>query len=99
MMTNEQMFELKSIVRRTLEEQMEMYNERWVRAEDLQSHFAMLTPSWVRRYGHALPRRLPQVTDESGEVHGRTYLYPVHQIQRMFANGDIEKLTCRAVVV
>lgn len=98
MMTREDIMELKAVVRRTMEEEMEMYSEVWLTGNELCNYFHTMKPSWLKRYGHSLPRRLPQVTDESGTQHGNTWLYPRNKIQRMFASGEIENLRCKAVV-
>ena len=98
-MTREELMELKAVVRRTMEEEMEMYAEVWLTGEELGKVFGTFTRSWLRRYGHALPRKMPRVTDEKGERHGNTWLYPRNQIQRMMASGEIENLVCRAVVM
>ena len=97
-MTREELVELKSVVRRTMEEQMEMYSEVWMTADDLCKYFGTFKKAWLDRYGHALPRKKPVVTDEGGEMHGKTWLYPRNKIQRMFANGEIEQLRCRCIV-
>ena len=98
MMTREEMMELKAVVRRTMEEQMEMYQEVWLTGDDLCKTFGTFTRSWLDRYGHSLPRIMPRVTDEQGDRHGNKWLYPKNKIQRMFANGEIEQLRCMAVV-
>ena len=98
MLTREEMIELKSVVRRAMEEQMEMYSEVWLTGDELVNTFGTFTKSWLKRYGHSLPRKLPRVTDENGERHGNIWLYPRNKIQRMFASGEIENLLCRAVV-
>ena len=91
--------ELKAVVRRTMEEQMEMYSEVWLTADEMCQHFSTLKKAWFDRYGHAIKeRRQVKVTDEQGRVHASSYLYPKNKVQRMFANGEIEKLVCRAVV-
>ena len=92
------MLELKSVVRRTMEEQMEMYQEVWLTSDDLYATFGTFTKAWLERYGHSLPRRMPVVTDEEGHPHGNRWLYPRNKIQRMFASGEIEQLRCRCVV-
>jgi len=97
-MTREELNELKAVVRRTMEEEMEMYSEVWLTGDELCKHFGTLKKAWLDRYGHSLPRRLPRVTDESGKTHGNIYLYPKNKIQRMFESGEIERLVCRAVV-
>ncbi len=98
-MTREDITELKSVVRRTMEEQMEMYQEVWLTADRCANTFPSLTKSWLKRYGHAIQgRRQVKVEDESGEQHVSGWLYPMHKIQRMFATGEIEQLKCRAVI-
>lgn len=99
MMTREEMLELKTVVRRTMEEQMEMYQEVWLTADEMCKVFGTFTKSWLKRYGHALPHRQPQVTDERGDRHVSGRLYARNKIQRMFASGEIEDLKCRAVVI
>jgi hypothetical protein len=97
-MTREELIELKSVVKRTMEEEMEMYSEVWLTADDLCKFFGTFKKAWLDRYGQSLPRKKPIVTDEQGEKHGNTWLYPRNKIQRMFASGEIEQLKCRAVV-
>lgn len=97
-MTKEEMIELKSVVRRTMEEQMEMYSEVWLTGDELCKHFGFMTKSWLKRYRQSLPHREPKVTDEQGETHSMGWQYPKNQIQRMFASGEIENLKCKAVV-
>ena len=97
-MSKEEMLELKAVVRRAMEEQMEMYSEVWLTGDELCKYFGTFTKSWLDRYGHSLPRKQPRVTDERGETHGNKWLYPRNKIQRMFASGEIEKLVCKAVV-
>ena len=61
------MTELKSVVRRTMEEQMEMYQEVWLTADQCANTFPSLTKSWLKRYGHAIKgRRQVKVEDERG---------------------------------
>ena len=97
-MTHVELIEVKSVVRRTMEEKMEMYSEVWLKADELVRYFGTFRKSWLDRYGQSLPRKKPIVTDEQGEKHGNTWLYPRNKIQRMFASGEIEQLKCRAVV-
>ena len=97
-MTREEFMELKGVVRRTMEEQMEMYSEVWLTGDELCKTFGTFTKSWLKRYGHSLPRRQPGVTDERGDRLESSWLYPRNKIQRMFATGEIEQLKCRAVI-
>lgn len=92
------MIQLKNVVRHTMEEEMEMYQEVWLTADELSKTFGTFTKSWLKRYGHALPFKQPSVTDERGEVHTSSRLYPRNKIQRMFASGEIEGLKCRAII-
>ena len=97
-MNKEDMLELKSVIRRAMEEEMEMYSEVWLNGEELCKHFNFRTPSWLKRYRQSLPHREPKVTDEKGDTHSMAWQYPKNQIQRMFASGEIENLKCKAVV-
>ena len=99
MLTRDEMTELKAVIRRAVEEQMEMYSEVWLTADEMAKYFGTFKKAWLDRYGHALPRKRPRVTDEGGETHGNAWVYPRNKIQRMFASGEIEQLSCRAVVM
>ena len=98
MLTQEEMLELKAVVRRTMEEQMEMYSEVWLTGDELCEYFSFMTPAWLKRYRQSLPHREPKVTDDHGDTHSMAWQYPRNKIQRMMANGEIEDLKCRAVV-
>ena len=98
-MTREEMIEIKNVVRRAMEEQMEMYSEGWLTGDELVKTFGTFTKSWLKRYGHSLPFKQPRVTDENGETHTSGRLYAKNKIQRMFQTGEIEELRCRAVVL
>ena len=99
MLTREEMIELKSVVRRAMEEHMEMYSEVWLTGDELCKTFGTMTRAWLKRYGHAIHgRRRVTVQSEDGEVHGSAWLYPRNKIQRMFSSGEIEQLRCRPVV-
>ena len=99
-MTREEMIELKAVVRRTMEEQMEMYSEVWLTADEMCQYFGTMKKAWFDRYGHAIKdRRQVRVTDEQGREHTSGWLYPRNKVQRMFASGEIEKLVCKAQVV
>ena len=100
-MSKEEMLELKAVVRRAMEEQMEMYSEVWLTGDELCKVFGTLKPAWLDRYWQSLPSgcvRQPGVTDEHGVDHKTVRLYARNKIQRLFATGEIERLQCRAVV-
>jgi hypothetical protein len=81
-----------------MEEEMEMYQEVWLTADEMVQYFGTFKKSWLERYGHALPHKQPMVTDEQGRDHQTSRLYARNKIQRMFATGEIEHLVCRAVI-
>ncbi len=87
-----------SVVRRAVEEKLEMYEEVWLTADQMQQYFGTLKKSWLERYGHSLPHRNVKVKDENGIEHESARQWPRNQIQRMYANGEIERLVCKAVV-
>lgn len=90
-----------SVVRRAVEEKLEMYEEVWLTAEQLCNTFATLKPSWLDRYWQSLPEgcvRQPGVTDDRGQEHKTSRLYARNKIQRLFSTGEIERLVCKAVV-
>lgn len=96
------MLELKSVVRRTMEEEMEMYSEVWLTKDEVCKFFGTLKPAWLDRYWPALHAkgcvRHPGVTDERGEQHRTPRLFARNKMQRLFATGEIEHLVCAAVV-
>ena len=97
MLTQEEMLELKAVVRRTMEEQMEMYSEVWLTEKQLLEQFGMFTHDWLKKYGHCLQPARAIVVDEQGVEHRSGWAYPKHKIQRMIASGEIMKLRCRVV--
>ena len=97
-MTQEEMNELKMVVRRAIEEEREMYDEVWLTEKELIAQFGMFTHDWLKRYGHCLQPARAIVVDEQGVEHPTQRLaYPKHKIQRMIASGEIMKLRCRVV--
>lgn len=99
MLTRDEIIELKAVVRRTMEEEMEMYSEVWLTADEVCKVFGTMKKAWLDRYGHSIKgRRQVAVTDEQGVTHTSSWLYPRNKMQRMFASGEIERLQCLAVV-
>ena len=97
MLTQEEMLELKSVVRRTMEEQMEMYSEVWLTEKQMLEQFGMFTHDWLKKYGQCLQPARAIVVDEQGVERRSGWAYPKHKIQRMIASGEIMKLRCRVV--
>lgn len=97
-MTREELNELKAVVRRAIEEELEMYDEVWLTEKELIAQFGMFTHDWLKRYGQCLQPARAIVADEQGVEHPTQRLaYPKHKIQRMIASGEIMKLRCRVV--
>lgn len=97
-MTRDELNELKTVVRRAIEEEREMYDEVWLTEKQLLEQFGMFTHDWLKRYGQCLQPARAIVVDEQGVEHPTQRLaYPKHKIQRMIASGEIMKLRCRVV--
>lgn len=98
-MNRDEMMEIKSVVRRTMEESLEMYDEQWVTADVLCQRFQMFTKDWLKRYGKVLQPMCANVTDADGITHKSREAYPLHRIARMIHNGEIKQIiikdTCR----
>ena len=89
--------EIVAAIRSAEREAREMYEERWVSGDELTRYCAMFTKSWLKMYGHSLPRTRAVVVDEAGNEHASIWAYPLHQIQRKIASGEIKDLRCRLV--
>ena len=97
-MTNAELQQVTTAVRRAIEEAHEMYDEVWLTEKELMEQFGMFTHDWLKKYGHCLQPVRAIVTDEHGEQHPTQRLaYPKHRIQRMIASGEIQQLKCRVV--
>ena len=81
--------EIVAEVKRGMEECLEVANERWLSADELCKQFQMFSPSWIKTYGHLLPRQRAEVTTKSGRVSTHV-AYPQHRIARMIADGSIK---------
>ena len=74
---------IAAAVGKNVREAMEMYEEKWLTADELCKQFGMFTKDWLRRYGYKVPRERLEVTDEeTGETRGSHWAYPMHRIQR-----------------
>ena len=73
-------------VRKGVQEAYETYNERWVTGKTLATYFETMTAGWLKMYGAKLPRR------RSSSGTKAPWIYPLHQIQRMVSERDIELL-------
>lgn len=78
-------------VRAALTQALEGANEVWLTGEQLTKQFGFFTKSWLKTYGHTLPRTQAVVNAKDGE-HKTGWCYPQHKIQRMIQNGEIKGL-------
>ena len=73
-------------------EAVEVYHERYVTGKELCNQIAMFSPNWLENFGWKLPRERIEVTGDDGETRVTRWGYPLHQIQRMIAEGRMRSL-------
>ncbi len=78
-------------VQRGVIDALETGNEKWITAKELCNQFQMLTPSWVKTYGHLLPRSRAGVNNGEATQHTR-WAYPQHKIARLIAEGKLQDI-------
>ena len=84
--------EIVATVKRSVAEAMEVYQERWITDKEMSQYISVMTQRWLRDHGDILPRTPIEWTDKHGTRHATSYLYPLHQIQAMIADGRIKEL-------
>ena len=84
--------EIKVVVRDAIREAMECYEERWLTDREMSQYISVMTQRWLRDHGDILPRTPIEWTDKKGARHTTSYLYPLHRIQAMMADGRIKEL-------
>ena len=84
--------EIKVVVRDAIREAMECYQERWLTDRELSQYISVMTQRWLRDHGDMLPRTPIEWEDTHGARHATSYLYPLHRIQAMMADGRIKEL-------
>ena len=84
--------EIVATVKRSVAEAMEVYQERWITDKEMSQYISVMTQRWLRDHGDMLPRTPIEWTDGQGKRHVTSYLYPLHQIQAMVADGRIKDL-------
>ena len=82
--------EIKAVVREAIQEAMEVYKEKWITDEEMVQYFSVMTKRWLQSNGHYLPRTQIVYTDKKS--HATSWLYPLHKIQAMMADGRIKEL-------
>ena len=83
---------IAAAVREVQIEAAEIYDERYVTGKELCQQIAMFSTNWLENFGWKLPRERIIVTDEDGETRVTRWGYPIHQIQRMIAEGRMRNL-------
>lgn len=85
--------EISKAIKEGIADAYEVYNERYLSAKELCNQFQMFTPSWLKNYGHLLPRERQTAIAKDGRVVGTRYGYPQHRIARMIADGSINDIS------
>ena len=88
--------EIADVVRRSIAEAYTIYNEVWVTGDELCKHIGCFKRDWLKNYGSALPRTQAIVEGKDGEEHKTSWVYPLHKIQAMMADGRIKSLKVKA---
>jgi hypothetical protein len=86
--------EICNEVAKSIRQALEGANEVWLTGEELTCQFGMFTKSWLKTYGHTLPRTQAVVTKEDGSTHRTGWCYPRNKIQRMINEGKMAELKC-----
>lgn len=84
--------EIVAECKRSMAEAMEIYQERWLTGKELSEYISIMTPRWLQDHGELLPRSPVGWEDKNGVYHVSSWLYPLHKIQAMFADGRIKNL-------
>ena len=80
-------------VAKVVKQHYEVYEERWVTAEELCQHVGLMSERWLRENGYLLPRTPMGWKDKNGEEHtSKQYMYPLHRILAMVEDGRIKRL-------
>ncbi len=79
-------------VTKVAQQHYQVNEERWLTAEQLSEYVGVFTKRWLQDHGHMLPRQQAGWIDKNGVEHATSYLYPLHQIQAMIADGRIKEL-------
>lgn len=81
--------EIVRTVKSAMAEVKEMYEEQWVTSKELGETISCFTPYWMKTYGRLLPRTTIEVLKNDGTAARTGYIYPLHKIQRLLAEGKI----------
>lgn len=67
-------------------------NESYVSGKELGKKYQMFSVSWLKSYGHLLPRTRAVVTMPDGSSHVTGWCYPMNRIGKMIESGEIKRL-------
>ena len=67
-------------------------SDDYVSGKELGRKYQMFSVSWLKSYGHLLPRTRAVVTGKDGWQHASGWCYPVGRIGRMIESGEIKRL-------
>lgn len=84
--------EIVNEIRRAEKEAHEMYEERWVTAETLNTYIETMTKRWLQDHGHLLGRTRQIVTAKDGTQTKSPWVYPLNKVLRMAHEGDLKGL-------
>ena len=84
--------EIVATVQKVVMEANEIYGERWLTAKQLCEYVGVFTERWLKDHGYLLPRTPAEWDDDEGH-HVSSYMYPLHKILAMMADGRIKRLT------
>ena len=84
-------------VTKVAQQHYQVNEERWLTAEQLSEYVGVFTKRWLQDHGDMLPRTPIEWTDKKGARHATSYLYPLHQIQAMIADGRIKNLKAQNI--
>lgn len=84
--------EIVATVREAMREVTEENEEVWLSNRQLSEQFAFFSLTWLKRFGHLLPREQTCVCLEDGSAHRSVWAYPRNKIQRMIREGKFQKL-------
>lgn len=84
--------EIVAEVRRSMQEAMETYEEKWVTAKQLCEQVPLFNAEWLKHNWQKLPNERVRWEDEQGNVHECTRCYPKKKILRMISEGNFRMM-------
>ena len=83
--------EFAMLVSRTVQKVINSQGEQYVTGKRLSEMFQMFNRTWIKKYGHLLPRIEASVLfEEDGRKVKTGFAYPVNQIRQMIDNNQLD---------